>query len=373
MASIVRGSVKDYDWGIVDGLAAWCGGPTGRPQAELWFGVHPASPSPVVDEHRNPTGGHLADLYGVDQVPLLVKLLAAAQPLSVQVHPRAALAAQSWLAQQEPGSQQILADSYEKTELIVALEPFEAFVGWRSLPKTIEILADVPAAAAAVEYLRAGQVIAAIRALLAMEDVDSAVRLLPAAVRAAGMPADECAAYDMVVSTYPGDRGALLTAMLQYVALETGSAIYVPAGVPHSYIRGLGLEVMTTSDNVLRLGLTAKPMFIDEALDALDLTAEPQVMTLNVGDAITPAGAPFAVTLLDGRAGEQSPERIESGRYRLVLSIEGSTSVRFADDEPAHAVVLDPGSAAVLAVDEPALLVSTTGLAALVEDRNITS
>ena len=45
---VVRGAVKDYDWGIVDGLASWSGVATGGPQAELWFGVHPGGPSPLV-------------------------------------------------------------------------------------------------------------------------------------------------------------------------------------------------------------------------------------------------------------------------------------------------------------------------------------
>ena len=42
---IVRGAVKDYDWGVVDGLQPWTGQASGGPQAELWFGVHPG------DEH----------------------------------------------------------------------------------------------------------------------------------------------------------------------------------------------------------------------------------------------------------------------------------------------------------------------------------
>ena len=93
---IVSGSLKPYDWGIVDGLAAWCGETTGGPQAELWYGVHPGGPSPLVDGGGLLTGEHLADHFDVAQVPILVKLLAAGRPLSVQVHPARALAERIW-------------------------------------------------------------------------------------------------------------------------------------------------------------------------------------------------------------------------------------------------------------------------------------
>ena len=86
MPHIVAGALKEYDWGIVDGLAPWHGA-TGTPQAELWFGTHPSGPTPVV---AGPDAGRLlADLDEHRGMPL-VKLLAAGTPLSIQVHPDAA-------------------------------------------------------------------------------------------------------------------------------------------------------------------------------------------------------------------------------------------------------------------------------------------
>ena len=34
--------------------------------------------------------------------------------------------------------------------------------------------------------------------------------------------------------------------------------LFVPAGSVHAYISGLGVEIMASSDNVLRAGLTTK-------------------------------------------------------------------------------------------------------------------
>lgn len=382
MVTVVRGVVKDYGWGIVDGLSPWCGGPTGMPQAELWFGAHASGPSPIIGPSGRTASTHLGDLFDSHEVPLLVKLLAAGQPLSVQVHPRADLARRRWHDQQSAGAPQILADGNEKTELLVAVEPFEAFVGWRPVGEAAAVLSRIPSASAAAELLAAGDRIAAIRTLLAAEGLAEAVALLPRASIDAGLPAIECSAYETVAITYPGDQGALLTALLAHVSLDIGSAIYVPAGVPHSYIRGLGLEVMTTSDNVLRLGLTPKPIFADEAIEALDLDTAPQVIRRVIGEPIAPQGAPFEALLgrrLTGvRAADEADvdasqelaalEILREGRFRLCLAIEGTATVT----TDAGSVVLNPGSAAVMSREESAARVSASGLVALVADCGIT-
>ena len=89
----IRGDVKDYDWGILDGLTPWTQDSSGAPQAELWFGVHPSGPSPIdavvhEGETASPTE-NLADHLTREQAPVLAKILAAGRPLSVQVHPNA--------------------------------------------------------------------------------------------------------------------------------------------------------------------------------------------------------------------------------------------------------------------------------------------
>lgn len=417
MVTVIGGVVKDYEWGIIDGLAPWCGGATGRPQAELWFGSHPSGPSPVLSAEdavrsqpsdpargdasgvasRSPRDKHSTPLLDAVGVPLLVKLLAAAQPLSVQVHPRATLARDWWEAQQAPGAEQILADANEKTELLVALSEFEAFVGWRPLGEAMAILSGIPGAQEAVKQLNDGDRPSAIRSLLALDTSSESVSLLPVAAKAAGLARADCAAFEMVVRVYPGDRGALLTALLAHVTLSPGSAVFVPAGVPHSYIRGLGLEVMTTSDNVLRLGLTPKSIFIAEALDALDDTAVPQVIRREIGEAIRPVGAPFEVTFVGtqsiqvgaadtGRftnervAGEGTDELrpsappslspaevLPTGQFRLCLAIEGNATLT----TEGRTVSLSQGTAAVLRASEPTATVSSSGLVALVSGRGM--
>ena len=141
---------------------------------------------------------------------------------------------------------------------------------------------------------------------------------------------------------------------------------------------------MTTSDNVLRLGLTPKPIFIEEAIEALDLGASPQVLHRHVGEIIAPAGAPFEALLARGLMGtidadardghvnsgsetsgiqEQAAQSIlRQGRFRLCLAIEGAATIT-TDTE---SVVLNAGTAAILPHEDSAARVSAPGLVALV-------
>lgn len=354
---VVRGAVKDYDWGIVDGLAAWSGTHTGGPQAELWFGIHPGGPSPLVGGDGLPTGQVLADHFDIDHIPILVKLLAAARPLSVQVHPTAVVAQRMWHAQQDGTGRTVLSDPFEKTEMLVALGPFEAFAGWRDADQAIAILRVIPGCEQACSALARGDEKAAIVALLEVSGVVTAVAMLPAAAAAAGLLGAELHAYATVAAMFPSDVGALLTPLMSYVALAEGEAVFVPAGVPHSYITGTGLEVMTSSDNVLRLGLTPKAVFVDEALAAIEADETPIVIRAAVGETVAPAAAPFAATL--HRDGDVD---VPSGRYRIVLLISGEARVSTS----AADIDLRPGSAAVLAASDPAVVVTVSGLAAIV-------
>jgi mannose-6-phosphate isomerase len=67
--------------------------------------------------------------------------------------------------------------------------------------------------------------------------------------------------------------------MLNEVSLAPGEAIFLPAGNIHAYLSGLGIEVMASSDNVLRSGLTSKHVDVDEVLKLADFSelTEPKV------------------------------------------------------------------------------------------------
>jgi len=247
-------------------------------------------------------------------------------------------------------------DDREKTELLVALEPFDAFCGWRETEAAARILAHLPGTEDAVVALRAGDRPTALRALLGLAsalDIEEWNAELPAAVEHAGSDPRDVDAYRIVVEEFPSDPGVPVTVLLNRLSLDVGDAVYVPAGIPHSYIRGIGLEVMTSSDNVLRMGLTGKPIHQEEAIGCLDWTSVPVVIR---GSAhIAPAGAPFAVDLV-------REATVESGVYRLVLGIDHAVGVGIGDQEFPLAV----GEAMALSASDPAARVRSAGRVAVV-------
>ena len=355
MPHLIRGSLKDYDWGVVDGLVPWLGEATGEPQAELWFGVHPSGPAHLVrpgtgSPSANGGASTLAEVLSPEEAPLLVKILAAARPLSVQVHPDAELAAAAFAAQGEPGAPQVYADPYEKTELLIALTPFTAFAGWRPIDDAVQLLERVVGAEAATSALRSGDRVGALRALLAISDLEAALASLASVMS----EHRDATVFDDVLVNFPADRGLLILPLLEPHRLAPGDAVYVPAGVPHSYVRGIGVEVMTSSDNVVRLGLTNKAIFVEHALDALSDTVQPSVIRRQASW-IAPPGAPFAVRFASGN----EEIRVEAGVYRVLLTLQGRSDVRV--DDASWPVVA--GQALAVLADEPDAVVCAVGTA----------
>ena len=83
---------RDYAWGSTEAISTLLGRtPSGRPEAELWLGAHPGSPSVVVNPAVVDGADTLADWIaaqpdralgqGKRHLPFLMKVLAAAAPL----------------------------------------------------------------------------------------------------------------------------------------------------------------------------------------------------------------------------------------------------------------------------------------------------
>ena len=76
---------------------------------------------------------------------------------------------------------------------------------------------------------------------------------------------------------YPGDPGVVTSMLLNPVTLQPGEAMLVPAGGVHAYLHGVGVEIMASSDNVLRAGLTLKHVDVPELLRNVDYVAAPPI------------------------------------------------------------------------------------------------
>lgn len=407
---------RDYAWGSATAIAQLLGTvPSGGPEAELWMGAHPDSPSvaatpegPVpldqlIAEHPLETLG--ADVHAAfgAKLPFLTKLLAADQALSLQVHPTLERARERFAAEETAGVPRDAAhrnykDANHKPEMILALTPFEALCGFRPCAEGAALFRAVTAAIAAsgaeippllqqVEMTLNSRMAAPMVVRRAFETlvgggaettalVELAAEALAAAVPtdtdvssdgdlglgldSAGLPDNAAASLRTVVELarqYPGDAGVLVSLLLNRVSLLPGDAIYLPAGNIHAYLNGLGLEVMASSDNVLRGGLTGKHVDIPELLDTVDFnpSAVPVVptRTTDLGQQVwEPPFAEFTLQRVDMSAGSGPVPLVQNGPL-LVLSVAGSVLL----DSPRSDMVLSRGeSIFVPAAENPVMV-----------------
>jgi mannose-6-phosphate isomerase len=250
---VIEGCVQHYAWGDREFLPHLLGLPgRGEPWAELWLGTHPNGPATLADD-----GSPLADLTG--PLPYLLKILSAAEPLSLQAHPTPAQAAAGF----ERG---VFGDPFAKPELLVALTPFDALCGFRPADTTIEILDDIGADDLA-RRMRSDGLPAVFHGLYRGEiDPQDTIGAC------AGSGRTEAALVRQLNERYPGEPSVVATLLLNLVHLEPGQAIHLTAGNLHAYLRGSGIELMGASDNVVRGGLTVKEVDVDLLLDIVDTT-----------------------------------------------------------------------------------------------------
>ena len=252
------GAPFGYTWGSVNALPVLLGEePDGEPLAELWFGAHPAGSASVVID-----GGTV----GLDAVleaglPFMLKLIAAAEPLSIQVHPTAAWARRRHAEEQAAGvavAEQRYQDPNAKPEIVCALTDFDVLIDFRPVAATTQELAEAGLTSLA-DCLRQDGLAAAVRMVLTAD---------PAVTEAAivALVDKGNALATRLAAIYPGDPGVLIAMFLNHLVLRPGEAAFLGAGTVHAYLGGVAVEVMSASDNVLRAGLTAKLVDVDEFL-----------------------------------------------------------------------------------------------------------
>ncbi len=313
--------VRRYAWGSTAHIPRFCGLATdGSPAAEMWFGAHPTAPARVEEglgldqliaaAPVRCLGLPLVNAQG-PRLPFLMKLLAAAEPLSLQVHPSSERARIRNTEQTEAGipldaPERSYPDASSKPELVYALTRFEGMAGFRDLAKSAQILRrfrlgwldevaqQLDASTTPFQTLR--DVVTSMlatsgpRLRVRLEQLQAAAqdaegrshrpstRMRPPEVEASSVERESVRVLAQTVSLvdhYPHDAGVLVTLLLNHVVLAPGEAMFIDAGVVHAYASGFGLEVMASSDNVVRAGLTPKHVDIAEMLEITDFTPAP--------------------------------------------------------------------------------------------------
>lgn len=372
---------RDYSWGSTSLLADLEGRrASDRPEAEVWFGDHPGDPAETPD-------GRTLDRWiaedgaaaGVDRpLPYLLKLLAAASALSIQAHPSLAQAAEGFAREEAAGipreaPHRTYRDANHKPELIVALsDTFRALAGLRELDGTRRLLAALGPGAAPLASRLAGTdaSLSAVIGWLLSDGAEAAREVTAAAVSARS---DEFAAELELAraldADFPGDPGIVVALLMNLVTLRRGEGLFVPAGVLHAYLDGLGVELMAASDNVLRGGLTPKHVDAAELVSVLDPT--PGLPPVIRGREVSPGVRQYDVPVSDFALLAVTPTAAGvvvplAGPAIAVAtggapSVAGLASAARADLVPGAAVLVTPDEGGLRVVGEGELFIALPG------------
>jgi mannose-6-phosphate isomerase len=146
------------------------------------------------------------------------------------------------------------------------LTDFEAFCGVRPVEETVVLLQDLGLDRFAAAFQRAGPARTIEALLRGRVDVASIVEACQAS------PRPEARWVVELTALHPDDPSVAVTLLLNHVQLLPGEALQLGPGNLHAYLGGAGVELMGASDNVVRAGLTAKPIDVDTLLEVMDAT-----------------------------------------------------------------------------------------------------
>ncbi|MFC8793987.1 mannose-6-phosphate isomerase, class I [Streptomyces cinereoruber] len=359
-------TVRPYAWGSTTAIPELLGtAPTGEPQAEMWMGAHPGAPSrtergplhELIDaDPVRELGERTVERFG-PRLPFLFKILAAAAPLSLQVHPDLDQARAGFAAEEAAGipidaPHRTYKDANHKPELICALTPFEGFCGFRAPADAADLIAalGVDSLKPYVDLLHAHPEEAALREVLTAlltADPEEMAHTVAEATAAADRLGGAHAPYARLAHHYPSDPGVVAAMLLHHVRLKPGEALYLGAGVPHAYLDGLGVEIMANSDNVLRCGLTPKHVDVPELLEVVRFDpADPAVLRPEA----SPSGEEVYETPTDEfrlsrfvRAEGAAPNDLTAPTPQILLAVAGRPTAGDLPLAPGESVFVPAG------------------------------
>lgn len=373
----IANQARNYAWGSRTLISDYFGIPaTGQPMAEIWFGTHEGSAAVIADAPAET----LSHRLGGRQLKFLMKILAADQPLSIQAHPTNEQAIAGFARENASGipisaPNRNYKDESHKPEIIVALSDFEALCGFRPQDQIQALLEDVQSHAGVSDGLRT----IATEWLGLLDQEDGLKKLFSNIAQRRGnfdgiaaeltTMADFDARFALAERLnliYPGDPGVMVALLMNHVYLSPGEALFLPAGNIHAYLSGLGIEVMSASDNVLRGGLTAKHIDVDELETVVDFrygqipAVSPKVLTSGLVQ--YPCNTDDFLLYRMEPSGERLMADMNLPGESIILCTAGEIAVSTSQEER---LVLRRGEAAFMSADAKFFSISGSGTAFL--------
>ena len=292
---ILTGKIQHYAWGGVDFIPQLLSidNHDAKPFAEFWLGTHTGGQSRVRLSDNSTTG--LADLIRSEprrylgkrvveqfgELPFLMKVLDVKEMLSIQVHPNKEEAKKGFARENEAGipldaPNRNYKDPNHKPEVMVALTESWLLHGFN--PGLAQILENHEIFGPLLPLLESAGLQGLFRYVMELPQsgVDEMLRPLAEQIvplyekNELSKSTPEYWAARAMSSAKPFyhhlDRGIFSIYFFNIVRVAPGEAIFQDAGLPHAYLEGQNIELMSNSDNVLRAGLTPKHIDIPELM-----------------------------------------------------------------------------------------------------------
>ena len=276
--------------------------------------------------------------------PYLLKVLAAAAPLSIQAHPNKAQA-EAGFARENRKAIPLSAphrnyrDDNHKPECLCALTSFWALCGFRAIDEIVQQMrAVIPNEFSDLLIPLQHQPDSIGLKHFFNQLMTLSTPLQNTLIKAVLKQADRASQTSMEAlwtkrlnDAYPQDIGVLAPFYLNLIQLSPGQALFLSAGTLHAYLSGTGIELMANSDNVLRGGLTSKHIDLAELMQVLNFDHGP--MEVLTPQAISPCHRKFVcsvsefdLSIIELRAGDIFQSLTERG-VEILLCSEGKTQL----------------------------------------------
>ena len=352
----LKNKVQEYEWGSKTMMSAFVDNPDGNRLAELWIGTHPKAPSLVSENGKEITLGQLIQanpdfMLGPSAsrfqngLPFLMKIVSVENPLSIQVHPneeqaKSGFARESALPLDSP--ERNYRDANQKSEIICALSDFTLLCGFRKPGEIYDLFKMTVhrGLKEEIELLKKRNIKDFFHTLLNFDRVRRKVLLSEFVASASSRIGMQDEAFPLcmeLIDKYPGDVTALMPLMLNLIKLKPGEALNITTGCLHTYINGLGIELMTNSDNVVRAGLTSKHIDLQELMNITafepDITIPYRPERNSNGLAAYETDA-SEFTLAEIEVGQTPFVSPQERGADILLCVDGSLQITFLEGSP---------------------------------------
>ncbi|MDX1941468.1 MAG: mannose-6-phosphate isomerase, class I [Saprospiraceae bacterium] len=292
----LKGAIQHYHWGGYNYIPQLLNidNQNHQPFAELWMGAHPSAPSIVkengtetpldvwIDQAPTTILGTSVALQFQNRLPFLFKVLDVSKMLSIQAHPTKQQAEEGFQRENEMGipfdaPHRNYKDDNHKPEIMVALTDFWLLHGFKPMEEVQATIRTVPEFHPLQAIADTNSIYELYKYVMEMPppEVDAMLKPLEQRLNTEN-PAKNSPDYwakrafeDFPTQNGHYDRGVFSIYFFHLVYLKPGEGIFQGAGIPHAYLEGVNVELMSNSDNVFRGGLTNKHVDVPELLKSL--------------------------------------------------------------------------------------------------------